>query len=651
MKKILVVDNHPLVLRLLRNQFEQLGHDVRTAADGLAALDILKHFVPDIIFVDLVMPKIGGEKLCRLIRRMDHLKNAYLVILSAIAAEEKIDVHSFGADACIAKGSFAKIAAHVDQVLAESDKPQGDRELPVLGLEDMHQRRITKELLTSRRHYEVILNNMSEGIIEFTPSRQIIFVNPAAAAIIGHREEEVLAADFLDLFSASLGARLRETLAQVDAVPLSLPDDQPLELAGRQVSVIFYPVSAAGTSSIIALFRDITEWRHAEEVARQQHDFLERIFESIQHPYFVIDVADYTIIHANSAAMRELGIRPGVSTCHEVTRHHFTDCSNLADYCPVAKVREVKGVVTVEHEHHDSQGQAVVHEVHAYPVFNADGEVIQVIQYVLDITERHRAEDALRHSTGELQIALEELKKAQAVMIRQEKLASIGTLASGVAHEILNPLNIISTIIQLLQMEELPAQAREQLDEVMGQIRRATKITNNLRMFSHQKEAEISTVQVNSLIDRTLVLVEHDLNLDNILVERDYDPELPEIEADDDQLAQIFLNLISNARDAMAGRRDRRITIRTQRAEDGVTISFVDTGGGIPQPYLDKIFDPFFTTKNPGHGTGLGLSIVYSIVESHNGTIEVLSEEGRGTEFVIHLPAANRAEKKTAAIP
>lgn len=188
-------------------------------------------------------------------------------------------------------------------------------------------------------------------------------------------------------------------------------------------------------------------------------------------------------------------------------------------------------------------------------------------------------------------------------------------------------------------MEEWPAEQGEQLAEVMTQIHRATRITDNLRMFSHRhEEIHISEVDINALFDKTALLVEHDLNLDNIRLERDFAPDLAPVLADEDQLAQVFLNLLSNARAALHDRPERRITIRTRPAEDGVAITFADSGHGIAQEHLAKVFDPFFTTKEPGEGTGLGLSIVYSIIESHNGAIEVFSEPGEGTEFFIHLP-------------
>ncbi len=255
-----------------------------------------------------------------------------------------------------------------------------------------------------------------------------------------------------------------------------------------------------------------------------------------------------------------------------------------------------------------------------------------------DVTERKQAEKELKEKNVELKKTLEELGKTQSLLVRQEKLASIGTLSSGVCHEILNPLNIMSATIQVMKMDEHSEEDNESLDTIMEQIHRATKITNNLRMFAHQKEAEVKPVDIHELFDKTATLIEHDLQLDNIMINRSYDPDLPLVDADEDQLTQVFLNLLNNAKDAMKGREENIFTIQTKALNNEVEIRFSDTGTGIPKELLGKIFDPFYTTKDPGKGTGLGLSIIHSIIDKHNGTIKVESEEGKGTTFVIVLP-------------
>ena len=633
-KKIFVVDNHPMVLRLIANLLEKDGHEVRTAEDGLGALDILRSYVPDIIFVDLVMPNISGEKLCRIIRNMPHLQGVFLVILSAIAAEEELDFATLGADACIAKGNMSNLGRHVARVI-ELSNFVNSQENPhfIMGLDEVATREITRELLSSRKHFEVILENMSEGILEFAANMKIIFVNPAALLLVGIPEEILLGTEFTDIFCGQSLETVTALLKDPGENPRKISAEAPVLLNDRQVSLQFLPVAGEGGNSTIVIIHDVTNRKQAEEKISEQNRFLSKLIESLPHPFIVVESEEYRVLLANSSAQRQL---IGLA---DYPRHvpGTVACKAPLPYLPFERVRQDKESFLMEYVEQGAAGQETTHEIHAHPIFDKEGRVSQIIEYRLDITERKKAEQALRDSKDALQKALDNLQVAQQVAIRQEKLASIGTLASGVAHEILNPLNIIGTLAQVMQLEKIPASMRKNLDEILAQIKRATKITNSLRTFSHQHAFEVRPVDIHALFDKTTALLEHDLNLDNVRVERHYAHDLPRIEADEDQLAQVFLNLVSNARDAMSSA-DKRIIVETRPKDDGVEIRFGDTGAGIDPGEIDKIFDPFFTTKDPGRGTGLGLWIVYSIIENHCGTIRVESEKGKGAWFVIFLP-------------
>ncbi|MCX5876300.1 MAG: ATP-binding protein [Deltaproteobacteria bacterium] len=644
-KKILVVDNHPMVLKLIANLLEKDGHEVRTAEDGLSALDILKSYVPDLIFVDLVMPNISGEKLCRIIRNMPHLQGVFLVILSAIAAEEELDFVALGADACIAKGSMSNLARHVARVL-ELASPEGRQEKSrdILGLDEVATREITRELLSSRKHFEIILRNMSEGILEFAPNRKIIFANPTAVALVGIPEEMLLGTEFIDIFADHSLETVVALLNGPSDSPRKISEEMPVLLNGRQVSLQFLPVAGDVGATTIVIIHDVTTRKQAEEKIGEQNRFLNKLIESLPHPFFVVGAKGYEVVLANSSAQRYLG---RLAECFGQQISPVEVCKAPPPYLPFERVQQEKNSFLMEYVEQGRDGQETTHEIHAHPIFDKKGKVTQIIEYRLDITERKKAEQALRDSKDALQKALDNLQVAQQVAIRQEKLASIGTLASGVAHEILNPLNIIGTLAQVMQLEKIPASMRKNIDEMLVQIKRATKITNNLRTFSHQHAFEVRLVDVHALFDKTAALLEHDLNLDNVRVERHYAPDLSRIEADEDQLAQVFLNLMSNARDAMSAD-DKRIIVETRQQDNGVEIRFSDTGGGIGPDEIGKIFDPFFTTKDPGHGTGLGLWIVYSIIENHCGTIRVESEKGKGARFVIFLPTHQPGQKECA---
>ena len=264
-KKILVVDNHQIIRKFISELLNEQGHDVKTAEDGLSALEILDRFIPDVIFCDLIMPNIGGEKLCRIIRNMPRLKHVFIIIVSAIAAEKKINLAEFGANACIAKGPFNKMPEHILSVLNKLDRKATKRlAKKVVGIEDVHARQITKELLSSKGHFELILNNISEGILELNPHGKIIYANPSAILLTGFLEEQLLSAVFTELFDGLHHERVVTLLATEDTAPGSIPEDSPVNLNGKEVSLTIYPVKDEKHHSTIIILKDVSERKRME---------------------------------------------------------------------------------------------------------------------------------------------------------------------------------------------------------------------------------------------------------------------------------------------------------------------------------------------------------------------------------------------------
>ena len=264
-KKILVVDNHQIIRKFMSNLLDKNGHDVKTAEDGLNALEILDRFVPDVIFCDLIMPNIGGEKLCRIIRNMPRLKNVFIVIFSAIAAEKEIDFLEFGANACIAKGPFNKMPEHVLSVLEKWERNATKRlAKKVVGIEDVHIRQITKELLYSRGHFELVLGNISEGILELNPDGKIIYANPAAVSLTGFLEEQLLSGMFTDLFDGIHHERVLSLLTDEAPPRESIPHASPVNLNGKQVCLTVCPVKGEKQHSTIVILKDVTVRKRME---------------------------------------------------------------------------------------------------------------------------------------------------------------------------------------------------------------------------------------------------------------------------------------------------------------------------------------------------------------------------------------------------
>jgi two-component system NtrC family sensor kinase len=238
-----------------------------------------------------------------------------------------------------------------------------------------------------------------------------------------------------------------------------------------------------------------------------------------------------------------------------------------------------------------------------------------------------------------------ELREAQAHLIQTEKLASLGKLAAGVAHEINNPLGGILIYSHLLLEEcDKDNPYYENLEKIVKETTRCKEIVKGLLEFARPKEPEATPTDVNVLLNKSLSLVESQSLFQNIQVEKQYSTDLPHIIADSAQLQQVFMNIILNAADAMD--EDGKLILRTSLDSGGedLLIDFTDTGPGIREEDQKKIFDPFFTTKEVGQGTGLGLSISYSIIRKHHGTIEVRSTYGEGATFSIRLPVAGGIE-------
>jgi len=232
-------------------------------------------------------------------------------------------------------------------------------------------------------------------------------------------------------------------------------------------------------------------------------------------------------------------------------------------------------------------------------------------------------------------------KMLQEQLIQSEKMSAIGQLVSGVAHELNNPLAGISAFAQLLLAEKrFPPDQRTAAETIYSEARRASRIVQNLLTFARQHKAEKVPTALNQVLDDTLELRGYELRVRGIDVRREYDESLPDTMADAHQLQQVFLNLITNAEQAMEQRdgHHHRLTVRTRRTGDTMRIEVEDTGGGIPANLIERIFNPFFTTKPTGSGTGLGLSISLGIVREHEGRIWAENVPQGGARFVVELP-------------
>jgi len=259
---------------------------------------------------------------------------------------------------------------------------------------------------------------------------------------------------------------------------------------------------------------------------------------------------------------------------------------------------------------------------------------------LLALVDKCLEKSGLRTLIQELREAKKKLEETQAQLIQSEKLASIGQLAAGVAHELNNPMSGIMGFTQLLlEGKTLSEQQRSDLETIYTQSQRCRTIIQNLLQFSRRQEPKKADLDLSLVLQATIDLVKYDFSSSGITIDKRISESLPHVLGDPQQLQQVFLNLLVNARQAMNGRPQSQVSIKVSPEADRIVTRVKDNGPGIPKEIIGKVFDPFFTTKPVGQGTGLGLSICHGIVEQHQGSIAVESDGNTGTTFIVKLPA------------
>jgi signal transduction histidine kinase len=270
------------------------------------------------------------------------------------------------------------------------------------------------------------------------------------------------------------------------------------------------------------------------------------------------------------------------------------------------------------------------------------GELFNNMMFMLE-NKVEQILKAERQLEERVETATRELKKSQAQLIHQEKMASLGLLSSGIAHEVGNPLTSISTLVQLIQKRITDPASQEGHRQILKHIDRISKIVRELVDFSRPSHRGAEKININEVVESALGFLKYSEQSGKVRLHTELGKGLPDLLLIRDQLLQVFMNLILNAVDAMPA--GGTLTVKTSWAGEWVHIDFCDTGIGVDPALKEKIFEPFFTTKVVGKGTGLGLSVSYGIIENFNGRIEVNSEPGKGSAFRVCLPALTEMEE------
>ncbi len=394
-----------------------------------------------------------------------------------------------------------------------------------------------------------------------------------------------------------------------------------------------------------------------EERLRKRNKEFGMVFNGIQDFLLVIS-PDMTIDDVNQSFLEQMGYTADEvigRKCYEVFQAANRGCKGKAEECPLYESVRTKAVTTRLMTRVNRQMDIRYIEVEIHPIFEKDGRISKFIEISRDITERRKEEEEItRRLERMVEDRTRKLRETHKKLIHQDKMASLGKLSASVVHEINNPIAGILNLILLIKristedgaVRENLAQFADYLDLMETETRRVSRIVSNLLAFSRQAKIEFKPVDLPRLIEKTLIINQNLLKINGVHVEKKLAPDLPRPVGSEDQLQQVFMNIISNAAEAMEGKPEAVLTIEAVHlAGDGkVRIGFADNGAGIPEENLPHLFEPFFTTKKKGKGVGLGLSVAYGILEEHGGSISVSSQPGERTTFAIDLPVGGKTE-------
>ncbi len=388
-----------------------------------------------------------------------------------------------------------------------------------------------------------------------------------------------------------------------------------------------------------------------ERKLRERNEEVETILNGIQEFIIVLN-PDMEVMEVNETFLAKRGYsRDEVigKRCHEIFQLTDSDGQCEVDVCPLKEV--IKNKRPCQHilTRKNSDGELRYNEVTIFPIWEKSGKISKFIEISRDVTDRMREEEEITQQLEEMvEERTRQLKETHAKLLHQDKMASLGKLSASVVHEINNPiagmLNFVMLMRRMLGEGPIGQSEGNQFDQYLGlmetETRRISRIVSNLLAFSRQSKIERKPVDLNRIVEKTLLLNSNLLKINNVTVQKRLDENLPELTGSEDQLQQVFMNLISNTVEALEPKGGGTLSIETKalKKENKIKISFQDSGIGVPEENLPMLFEPFFTTKRIGKGVGLGLSVVYGIIEELGGSIRVDSEIEKGTTFIVELP-------------
>ncbi len=481
---------------------------------------------------------------------------------------------------------------------------------------------------------EAIVENSDDCAVAFRPSSgTIVYCNDSFARLTGSSCEQILDKNFFSVIGSPAATQARKAVTSItDGSVTNATCELSLELPLRPCHCLDASFSIIHPTPrrplIAAQMRDVTERAAKIRETKAQMGFLSRVIEGSLQSVIVSDIRGKIRIF-NRGAERLLGYKAA-----EVQGLKF-----IQDFYEGDAGREVVGLMRAS----SHGGKGVLDRFHAILIGKNRSRipVWMTVHMLYDEENTEVGTVSFINETAEIVEMEKKLEQVQVQLIHADKMASLGKLAAGVAHEINNPLGGILLFGGLLLEDmDFSDPKREDMDRIVQEARRCRDIVNSLLDFAHQKKRYHEPVDLNAAVEQCLSLLGNKAIFHNIKLEMNLGDAVPLVTGNPSQIKQVFTNIVSNAVDAMEGEGVLKIESGFDAEAGEAFVSFTDTGPGIPSDVRNRIFEPFFTTKEQGKGTGLGLSLSYNVIRMHKGDIRIEVPAGGGTTFIVAFPVA-----------
>ncbi|MFC1885257.1 PAS domain S-box protein [Thermodesulfobacteriota bacterium] len=621
---LLVVDDDPGVLKTFKAILSLSGYITYTAESYDAAAALLQSQSFDVIVADIFLGDRDGIALLEQSQKLNP-DTPVILVTGMPTVETASDAVRLNAYDYLSKPVSMDRLSHVVakalelKVLKTTKKEvEAQNRDYQRNLEALVAERTEKLVQTSKR-YQLLFENSRDAIFMASFDGKFLALNEAAVRLFGYQREELIKDNVLVLWSDPLQyERFKKEIGKNGFVKDF--SEKFIKKDGEIIDCFLTANLLADPEGQIegyqGIIRDITPQKRAEEKIRAQNTFLTNVIESLSHPFMVINVADFKVSIVNAAAKRR---HKGYGeTCYSLSHGLEEPCSRSGQMCPLEEVVKTSLPVHLEHVHVDNGGNESDEEVHAFPLFDDEGRVTQVILYCIDITQKKRLEAA-----------------AEAANLME----NLGFIFSGICHEIGNPINSLKMALTVLSnnLDNYPIETiREFVGRAMGEITRVEYLLKALKNFSMYEKPVVEPVKMEKFMRHFLGLVEKDFSKKGIEIKLAIPDEKVSALIDQRVFHQVMLNLLTNAADALDEEEGPRIDILLSRLSGFVQVQVKDNGCGMTESEHKNLFRPFFTSKT--HGTGLGLVIVKKMLSEMKGTVGISSERHVGTIVTMTLP-------------